>query len=260
MISIDPEVFSVGPLSIRWYGVMAAIGLSCTYFLMSRRAKLYNMTVNDVSDMVFWAMLAAIGGARTLYVIRFWKEEFAARSFLAVFKINEGGLVFFGGFAGAAIAIVVLSLIRKWELWRAADLIAPALALGHASGRIGCLLNGCCYGFDYSGPLAFKYEHTVHGTFPLQLCSSVGNIVICLVLLWLEKKGRCKKRIFLTYMVLYNIGRFVVEFGRGDYPKEQLLCGLTPAQVTCLWLLPCVVAVYLVAFFISKRRNAKCTE
>lgn len=257
MISIDPIAFSVGPISIRWYGVMAATGLVCAYWLMSRRAKRYAMTGNDVSDLLFWAMLAALVGARTLYVVRFWNEEFASRSFFTVFKIYEGGLVFFGGFAGAAIAVIVLSLIRKWELWRAADLMSPPLALGHAFGRIGCLLNGCCYGFFYSGPLAFKYEHTPQGTFPLQLCSSIGNILICLCLLWLEKKDYCKKRLFLAYMVLYNIGRFLIEFGRGDYPKEQLLFGLTPAQVTCLWLLPCITAVYAVAFYMQKGRDAK---
>lgn len=257
MVAINPEAFSIGPLHIRWYGVMAATGLAVAYWLMSRRAKQYEMSNNDVSDLLFWAMLAALFGARALYVIRFWNEEFANQSFLSIFKIYEGGLVFFGGFAGAVIAVIVLSLVRKWKLWRAADLMSPPLALGHAFGRIGCLLNGCCHGFAYSGPLAFKYEHTVQGTFPLQLCSSIGNVLICLCLLWLEKKGLCKKRLFLAYMVLYNIGRFIIEFGRGDYPKEQLLFGLTPAQVTCLWLLPCVIVIYVVAFYMQKNHDVK---
>ncbi len=248
MISINPEVISAGPLHIRWYGVMAATGLAVAYWLMSRRAKRYGMNGNDVSDLLFWAMLSALVGARALYVIRFWGEEFSSRPFISVFKVYEGGLVFFGGFAAAAIAVIAVSLIRKWEIWRAADLMSPSLALGHAFGRIGCLLNGCCFGFDYSGPLAFKYEHVPFGTFPLQLFSAIGNVLICLCLLWMEKKGLCKKRLFLAYMALYNVGRFCLEFGRGDYPKEQLLYGLTPAQVTCLWLLPSIAIVYLVAW------------
>ncbi|MBO4345420.1 MAG: prolipoprotein diacylglyceryl transferase [Victivallales bacterium] len=257
MISLDPEAFTLGPLHIRWYGVMAATGLVCAYWLLTRRAKRYGMTGNDVSDMMFWAMVAALIGARGLYVIRFWNDEFASQPFISVFRIYEGGLVFFGGFAAAAVAVMVLSFIRKWKLTDAADLIAPALALGHACGRIGCLLNGCCFGFEYSGPLAFKYAHVPHGTFPLQMFSAIGNVLICLCLLWLERKGLFKKRLFLIYMVLYNVGRFCLEFGRGDYPREQLLFGLTPAQVTCLWLLPCVVAVYLVAFYMQRRCPAK---
>ena len=236
---------------------MAACGLASAYWLMSRRAKRYGMTGNDVSDLMFWSMLAAIVGARALYVVRFWGEEFAGRPFMSVFKVYEGGLVFFGGFAAAAAVVVAISLFRKWPLWHAGDLIAPALALGHACGRIGCLLNGCCYGFEYEGPLAFKYAHVPHGTFPLQLLSSIGNVLICLALLFIERKGWCRKRLFLIYIILYSIGRFCIEFGRGDYPAEQLAFGLTPAQVTCLWLLPCFTAAYLVAWLRTRGNAAK---
>ena len=91
-----------------------------------------------------------------------------------------------------------------------------------------------------------------HGTFPLQLFSSLGNVLICLALLYIEKRGWLKQRLFWAYMVLYNIGRFCIEFGRGDYPAEQLVWGLTPAQITCLWLLPAVCAVYGIAFLINR--------
>ena len=253
MIEINPEVFSVGFVHIRWYGVMAACGLMAAFLLMQKRAEKYAFTKEHVSDMLFWGMLAAIVGARALYVIRFWEEEFAERSFLSVFKVFEGGLVFFGGFCAAAICLLVMCSWRKWAVWKVADLVSPALALGHAFGRMGCLLNGCCYGFAYEGFGAFRYMHVEHGTFPLQLFSALGNVVICMVLLFCEKKGWLKQRLFLAYMVMYNIGRFCIEFGRGDYPAEQRVCGLTPAQITCLWLLPAVCIVYVIVYFAAKR-------
>ena len=259
MLVINPEAFSVGSIHIRWYGVMAACGLLAALLLMQRRCEKYDFTRDNVSDLTFWSMLAAIVGARTLYVIRFWDEGFAGRPFLSVFKIYEGGLVFFGGFCGAALLVLGFCLWRKWAVWRAADLISPALALGHAFGRLGCLLNGCCHGFAYEGFGAFRYADSIEGTFPLQLFSSLGNFGICLVLLWFERRGWLKKRLFLAYMVMYNVGRFCIEFGRGDYPAEQRVWGLTPAQITCLWLLPAVCAIYAIAYFWARiqQKSAK---
>ena len=98
MLEISPEVFSVGAIHIRWYGVMAACGLLSGLLLMQRRCGRYGFTRDNVSDLTFWCMVFAIIGARALYVIRFWDEGFAGRSFLSVFKVYEGGLVFFGGF------------------------------------------------------------------------------------------------------------------------------------------------------------------
>ena len=253
MIEINPEVFSFGAVHIRWYGVMAACGLMAAFLVMQKRAEKYSFTKDNVSDMLFWGMLSAIVGARALYVIRFWDEGFAGRPFISVFKVFEGGLVFFGGFCGAALILLGMCIWRKWAIWKVADLVAPALALGHAFGRMGCLLNGCCYGFAYEGFGAFRYVDENHGTFPLQLFSALGNVLICLALLFCEKKGWLKQKLFLGYMVMYNIGRFCIEFGRGDYPAEQRVWGLTPAQITCLWLLPAVCAVYAIVYFVAKR-------
>ena len=260
MIEINPELISIGVLHIRWYGIMAACGLFAAFLVMQKRAEKYAFTKENVSDIIFWGMLSAIIGARALYVVRFWEEEFAGRSFLAVFKVFEGGLVFFGGFCGAALLLLGMCFWRKWAVWRVADLVSPALALGHAFGRMGCLLNGCCYGFPYEGFGAFRYMHVEQGTFPLQLFSALGNVLICLVLLFCEKKGWFKQKLFLAYMVMYNVGRFCIEFGRGDYPPEQRLWGLTPAQITCIWLLPAVCAVYAAVYVVARFKKSNAAK
>ncbi|MDD4098179.1 MAG: prolipoprotein diacylglyceryl transferase [Lentisphaeria bacterium] len=273
---IDPVAFKLGPLAVRWYGICIAAGLVAGFNLQLWRAKKYDFTQDQVSDITFLAMGAGLVGARLLYVLRFWQQEFAGR-FWDIFKIHQGGLVFYGGFLGAVLALVLLAHRRRWPVWRLADLIAPALALGHAFGRIGCLINGCCFGFPYHGPGAIRYPAWTDGflnsvvavqaekgllqpaadlawsapTFPLEGVAALGNLAICLILLWLEKRQWFRKRLFLAYIVMYTVGRFLLEFGRGDYLVK--IAGLTPAQITCLWLLPAVAAVYAIAAFWSKR-------
>ncbi|MBQ6472106.1 MAG: prolipoprotein diacylglyceryl transferase [Victivallales bacterium] len=249
---LNPEIISIGPLSLRWYGLMAACGLLSAFLLAGKRAKRYGFTQQTVSDIVFWGMLAGLIGARALYVIRFWSEEFADRP-ADIFKIYQGGLVFYGGFAGATIIVLLMCWKNHWAPWRAADLLAPALALGHAFGRIGCLLNGCCYGFVYQGPLAISYSHCPGSRFPVQGLFSFCDLCICGALLWLERHGKCRRHLFLVYLCLYSVARFCAEYARGDYPAEQLWHGLTPAQITCLWALPVSLLVYYAAPRLASR-------
>lgn len=258
-MSVNPELVSFGFLHVRWYGIMISIGLLCGYWLANRRASLYGFKKNDVADIIFWAMIGGLLGARALYVIRFWGEQFSDQ-FLDVFKIYNGGLVFLGGLAGAAFVVCLLCWIRHWALWRAADVLAPALALGHAFGRIGCLLNGCCHGFEYHGICSFSYEFLDWPTFPLQGAAFFVNMGMCLVLLWIEKHGKCRKYLFLIYMLMYSLCRFLLEFGRGDYPEGQLTLGLTPAQVTCLWLAPALVCVYGIAYWVLSKNKSEAEK
>lgn len=272
---IDPVAFTLGPFAVRWYGICIALGMLAAFQLQLWRAKRYSFTPEQVSDITFVAMSAGLVGARVFYVIRFWQQEFASRPW-DMFKVHQGGLVFYGGFLGAVLALAIFAWRRRWQLWRLADLMAPALALGHAFGRIGCLLNGCCFGFVYGGWGAIRYPALVNGclngvtyvqmekglltptadmvwtlpTFPLAAVAAVGNLTLALLLLWLEKKNLFAGRLFLVYVVLYTCGRFLLEFGRGDYLQKT--AGMTPAQITCLWLLPVTIAVYAAVTFRTK--------
>jgi phosphatidylglycerol:prolipoprotein diacylglycerol transferase len=275
---IDPVVFSLGPLSIRWYGVFAAAGMLVFYYLQILRAKRYGCTDEMVSDLTFTCMLAGIIGARLAYVLRFWSAEFAGRGFFEVFKVWQGGLVFQGGFIAAALAAIVLCRVRKWPLAKVADLVSPALPAGHAVARIGCLLNGCCFGFPYDGPLAVVYPsvgNTVLAiqkqqgvipveatacapTFPVAGLESFCNLLLCLLLLWLEKKSLFRGRLFLLYMLLYSALRFGLEFFRGDYLHKSFL-GLTPAQTTSLWVLA-GAGIFWLALAVRQRTKARNSD
>ena len=266
---MNPILLNIGNLSIRWYGVCTAAGLLLGYFLQLKRRKLYSFSQEMVADLTFFCMLAGIIGARIAYIMRFWNDEFAGRGFLALIAIWEGGLVFQGGFVAACLTGVALAKFRGWSLGVTSDLIAPALPAAHALGRIGCLINGCCFGFMYEGPLAVYYPAEGNavlytqkflglipveakqcaGTFPVAGLEALGNILLCLLLLFLEKKGKLKNRLFLLYIMIYTSMRFILEFFRGDYLYRK--AGLSNAQITCLWIIPLCAIVWI---FLRLRR------
>lgn len=242
---ISPVIVELGPLSLRWYGVLTALGGLAGYLLIDRRCGRYGIKREALGNLMLVTILSAIIGARLFYVIRFWNESFALNPFPAVFKVWEGGLVFQGGFIVCALALIAYALINRIPIGKLADLMAPAIPLGHAIGRIGCLINGCCFGFfPYDGPCGVTYAATGSRHFPAQAVESFGNLLICLLLLFLEKRRLVTDKIFLVYLMAYTILRFAVEPLRGDYPLSQNWCGMTPGQYHALWQLPLIIAVF----------------
>ena len=242
---VDPVIVHIGRMEIRWYGVMIALGVLAAYWLQVWRGKRYGVKADNISDITFFGLVAGIIGARLLYVIRYWNEYFANGDLLEIIAVWHGGLVFQGGFIAGFIAVIAYAKWKKLDIGGIGDLLAPALALGHAFGRIGCLLNKCCYGFQpYEGLCAIHYEKGAAGYFPVQGVECVGNLLICGMLLLLEHFNIAKRRLFILYMMAYTVLRLADECLRGDYPKEQFHAGLTPAQIICLWLLPVLGLAY----------------
>lgn len=253
---ISPVCFELGPISVRWYGVLTALGALACFSLMIWRSKKYSVKKDHIGDVMLITMVAAVIGARLFYVVRFWNDNFAHRPFSAVFKVWEGGLVFQGGFIFAALAIIAYTFFKKIPLGQLGDLFAPALPLGHAIGRIGCLINGCCYGFlPYDGPCAVYYDFSRANHFPAQAVEALGNVIVCVALLALEKFKIAKDKLFLVYLMAYTVLRFAVEPLRGDYPIDQEWNGLTPGQYHGLWQLPLLLVIYVALTFYAKRKN-----
>src|SRR5437870_3141390 len=112
----------------------------------SRRGLREGIPPETILDLGPWLIIGAIAGARTLYVITFWREQFATKPFPEIFMVQKGGLVYYGGLIGASLAYIIYARRKKLALWKGADVLAPSIALGYFFGRIGCLMNGCCYG------------------------------------------------------------------------------------------------------------------
>lgn len=251
---MDPIIFSFGPLTVTWYGIFVVSGFLLGLWTAGRRASADGMSAETVADLGIWLMLSGIAGARLFHVVIYWREEFANAPIWRIAAVYQGGLVYYGGLLGACLATVVYVRRRKLALWPLADVLAPSILLGHALGRIGCWINGCCYGSPTDLPWAAHYpagslapEGAIH---PVQLYEAVLNVGGYGLLAWLYRRRKFPGQVFASYLVLYGILRFAAEFFRGDYEIRYAGGWATRGQLTSLL----VLAVGLVLY--EQRRRA----
>jgi phosphatidylglycerol:prolipoprotein diacylglycerol transferase len=232
---VDKIAFQIGGISIYWYGVCIATGFLVGLWTATRRALRAGIPGERVADLAIWLMVGAVVGSRLFYVISHWEAEFAGRPLLDVFKLRQGGLVFYGGLVGASLACVFAVRTKKLPLWKTADVLAPSIALGYVFGRIGCFMFGCCYGKACELPWAvhFPSDHETypHGVHPTQLYESLLSLAMYAGLAWLHRRKRFDGQVFAAYLIAYAPLRFVVEFFRGDYSVRYLGGWATPAQL-----------------------------
>lgn len=229
---MDPIAFSIGNFAVHWYGVFAAAGLLIGLKTAASRGWRHGLPPQKVFDMGPWIVGGAIIGARAFYVFTYWEEEFAGKGWAEVFWIRRGGLVFYGGFAAAALAGIFYASWKKLDLWRVADALAPSVALGHAFGRIGCLMTGCCYGKVCELPWAVRFPegHQTHpdAVHPTQIYAASLNFLLYTVLAFLYRRKSFDGQIFALYLMAYAVVRACLEIFRGDYAGQSLL---TPGQM-----------------------------
>ncbi|NLD93516.1 MAG: prolipoprotein diacylglyceryl transferase [Fibrobacter sp.] len=244
------ELFHIGSFPIHSYGVMLALSFLFGILLSSYRAKKAGLDPNIIPDVAFWVILAAIIGSR-LYYVGLHFEEFKDNllSIVNPFQggsIGIGGLVMYGGFIGAVVAGVIFFKVKKIPFLPYADAMAPSVGFGIMLTRIGCFLNGCCYGgaghgpFSASFPLsspAGAYQAHIHADalYMSQLFESAGGLVIGLTVLLI---GRFKPFVGLQFYVvgvMYAILRFMVDFSR-FYSESEKLGTLSHNQVVCIVL------------------------
>ncbi len=230
---------------------MVALGFVAGVWTASRRAPLTGILPDSVADLAVWLIIGAILGARILYVITFWREQFAGAPPWEWFAVWRGGLIYYGGFAGATLATIIWTRARRVGLWNLADVLAPSIPLGSVAGRIGCLLNGCCYGKVTALPWAihFPQGHQTfpNGVHPTQIYDALANAAFYAALAWVYRRKRFNGQVFAQCLIGYGVLRFAVEFFRGDYPPAQLYFGGwgTPAQLASIAVCIAGAALYL---------------
>jgi phosphatidylglycerol:prolipoprotein diacylglycerol transferase len=263
LCGVHPIAFHLGRLPIHWYGVMVALGFMAGLWTASRRGLREGVPPEKVLDLGPWLILGAIVGARTLYVISYWNEEFAQHP-TEIFMIQKGGLVFYGGLIGSSLACIIYAGVKKLPLWKFADILAPSVALGYVFGRIGCLMNGCCYGRVCSLPWAVRYpnqspiwkQHYEAGltgfddrsapVHPTQVYDSLLNLAFYLGLAWLYRHKKFDGQVFGAYLIGYALLRSFVEVFRGDYPQHYLGGWATPAQLVSVVIILAGIALLLI--------------
>ncbi|MEE2614797.1 MAG: prolipoprotein diacylglyceryl transferase [Verrucomicrobiota bacterium] len=252
---MDSIAFKIGVLEIHWYGILVACGFLVGLWTASRRSVFDGLDGKVVSDLGVWIIIGALVGARALYVVTEW-GEYSDKPFSEWVNFRSGGLVFYGGFIGGAIAVILYIVIQgRQPLWKIADALAPSIPLGHALGRLGCLMTGCCFGtacdlpwaiqfpanslaFDALGQAPADAAHSV-SVHPSQVYSALLNFALYGGLAWVYRRKQFDGQLFALYLIVYSINRFIVEFFRGDYQFEQMWFGwIKPGQQLSMMLLP----------------------
>ncbi len=244
--------------AVKSYGIAIAVAFLLGIWLSARRARAQGLKYNDFIDMGFWVLIAAVVGARLFYVL-FHLKEYAAQP-ANISKVWHGGLIFYGGLFLAVITAIVFMKRRGIPVWLGGDVIAPQIALGYAITRIGCFLNGCCFGSATSLPWGVKFpaacgaghysvELFLTGRHdlpvrlhPTQLYAAAASLVILAVLLLAWRRRRFDGEIFWGYLILYSVYRFAIEFIRGD--NQPLAFHLTVAQFMSVILFVCALAAW----------------
>lgn len=219
-----PVLFELGPLTLYTYGLMVAIGFLAGLYLLKFNLKKQNRDENLAYDLVFWAVISGILGARLFYWIQFGGNPFT---------IWEGGLVYYGGFVGGIIGLLIFTRVKGLGFWTTLDLIMPSLALGHAFGRIGCFFKGCCGGMEMQNVMPWALNHAGTLIHPTQIYSVFANLIVFAVLEFLILKNKTRGLITATYLIIYPIFRFTIEFFRAE---PEIAFGLSIAQILSIGL------------------------
>lgn len=269
---MHPDLFRIGPLTLHAYGLMLTLSFILGLLLALRRAPRRHVAREHVLDLFQIIILAAIVGARILFVV-FHLDLYEDR-WWRVFALWEGGLTLYGGLLLAIAAAWLYLRLRRVPFLVMADVMAPSLGLGIMVTRVGCFLNGCCYGLPTDCPLGVRFppgseaaetartllvrEQGVSpldiplapAIHPAQLYASLGGALILAILLLLDRRPRRPGFLFAAFLVLYGIHRFVVDQFR-YYEDAMRVLGPSVNQ----WLSVGLVAAGLLLFAWIRRRR-----
>ncbi len=249
---MHPVLLNLGKFSLYTYGLFAAMGFLAAIWFATREAKRCGVDHEKIMDLSFYILVAAIVGSRLAYIGTV-PDEFLANP-LEMFKIWKGGLVFYGGFVGAMLTAIIYLKVKHLPIWKTGDILAPAVALGHCLGRIGCFFAGCCYGKACDLPWAITFHDPASlapinvPLHPTQLYSSAGNFLIFLILLVVRRYQKFEGQLFWLYVLLYGVTRSFIEMFRGDYRGGEIMGVLSVSQtVGCSLALVAVVMMVVLA-------------
>lgn len=260
-----PELFSAGSLTIYTYGALLAVSYLIGLHFARRRASSLGLDDARVLDLGIYIIIAALVGAKLLLLVVDF-DEFVRRPADLLSLARSAG-VYYGGLILAVVVAFRYMTTHALPVWKTCDAFAPGIALGHVTGRVGCLAAGCCYGtptsvpwaVTFSSPLAAANVGTPLGVHlhPTQLYEAGAELLIFTLLLAGERRSRgFAGRTFWAYLLLYAVSRFIIEFFRGD-PRGMVFGVLSLSQAISLVLAPLSVAML---FRLSRQRASTASH
>ena len=236
--AIDPVAFSIGPLAVRWYGLMYLVGFAAAWWLGVRRIGQNRAPITraQLDDLVFLAVLGVILGGRLGYVL-FYKPGYYLVHPLESFAVWQGGMSFHGGLLGVMAAMAFAAWRHRIDYLRLMDFVAPLCPLGLAAGRLGNFINGELWGRVTDLPWGMVFRNAgAAPRHPSQLYEfALEGLALFALLWWFSAKPRRRGQVSALFLIGYGAFRFIAEFGREpDAFLGFLALGLTMGQWLCL--------------------------
>lgn len=248
-----PKLLELGPFTVYSYGVLLAAAYLLALYLAVRRARARGIDGDRVLDMGIYIIISALVGAKLLLLIVDF--DVFRKNPAELWTLARSGGVFYGGLIVATAVGIWFARKHRLPMWRTADACAPAIALGHVVGRMGCLLAGCCWGRPTDLPWGITFSNLFAASnvgtplhvalHPTQLYDAAAELLILLFLTGTERKGKpFAGRTFWLYMLLYAASRFTIEFFRGD--PRGTMGGFATSQLIAIGLAPLALVMLIV--------------
>ena len=245
---MHPNLFSIGLVTLHSYGLLVAVGIVAASSYLTKHAVRVGKTQDEMIDLILVTTVSGFIAARILYVI--YEFPYYATHPMEIFAIWKGGIILYGGLLGGVAGFLGFTWWRRWPVLKTLDLFTPAMALAHGFGRIGCFLNGCCYGKETACPLGVVFPFSKMPLHPTQLYEATFCFLLFAFLVIFYKRYHEKVGLTsLLYFSIYPAGRFAIEFLRND--MGRLWLGLTLGQ----WMSIGILTGTIVIFFILRPRT-----
>ncbi len=231
-----------GEINIASYGVMMMIGFLLSLYVLQKRAQKHGIASDKIFNVALAMIICGVIGARIFYIIQFWEADGFADNPFQIIRIDRGGLVFFGGLIGGVAGAFAFMWKERLPFAETSGLIASVGPLGHAFGRMGCFLNGCCGGRITESWVGIRFPSLDVSVHPTQLYAVGYNLLIFALLSWWLRRRNRPLELAGLYMITYGSARFINEFFRAT---EPVLTGLSIAQIVSIPLATAGAALLL---------------
>ena len=258
---MHPEILHVGFIHLRSYGLMMAVAFVVGTFLALRECRRLSLDEDKVVNVILVTLVASVLGARMLYVLEHLPEF--RREWTSALALWQGGLTLYGGIAAGTFAGLLAAKRMKLPIWITADALTPALALGTMFGRVGCFLNGCCYGRPTGLPWGVVFPHDsfaylefgnqpVH---PSQLYNAIAGLALFATFQLLRGRFRVPGVMFWTFIAVFALIRIPIDLTRA-YETDAVLMRIGVTDFTESQFMSGVMALFAALMILRLRRSA----